>query len=156
VEPREAQEIIRMVESSWLCDFGPAGRELWRQMLEPYDAELATRAVAEMARHPLPGNRARPTVADLRAVIVRLARTEHELEGWRELPPSPLPKPEWVSRWTRARAAGDRRMFPEQVPGALAIQRDDPRNLLAYAFPEGPESDPAHWVQEHEYAEERS
>lgn len=80
MEPREAQEIIRMVESSWLCDFGPAGRELWRQMLEPYDAELATRAVAEMARHPLPGNRARPTVADLRAVIVRLARTEHELE----------------------------------------------------------------------------
>lgn len=144
--PREAQELVRMVESNWMCDFGERGRELWRKLLEPYDAELATRAIAELAKMPLPGNRARPTVADLRGVIVRLRRIEYDTSAWREgLPSGPLARPEWVSRWTRARAAGDHRPFPEQVPGFREIP---------VALPPEPVTDRDVWVQADEYLEQ--
>lgn len=150
MEPRDAQSLIRMVEANWHCDLGKEGRELWRQMLEPYDAGVATRAVALLAKHPLPGGRARPNVADLRTIIVSISRHDSE-ENWRELPAGPLPRPAWVDRWERARAEGDQRAFPEQIPGYLALQKEDPANATAYALPDSPTTNEADWVQPHEY-----
>lgn len=46
---REAQEIIRMVESNWRFDLG-AARSLWRTELLRFDAGIVTKAVARLAR----------------------------------------------------------------------------------------------------------
>lgn len=150
MEEREAQEIVRMVESTWRVDYGRAGRELWRDMLLPYDPQMATRAVADLSKR----QRERPTIADLRQVLVSLKSRETADQAWRELPPAPLPTPEWVKRWKRARAAGDERIFPEQIPGYLDLQKDHPLNVEAYKLPTTPTGDAADWVQEGEYLSE--
>lgn len=143
-----------MIEANWHFDLGQPGRDLWRGELIGYDADLATRAVVKLARRPLPGGRARPNIADVRAALLELGRREVvEREAWHALPPGPLPKPAWVSRWERARAAGDFRIFPEQVPGYLDHQKDDPLDERAYALPTSPQDDATDWVQPHEYAE---
>lgn len=46
---RDAQELIRMVEANWHFDLGPA-REMWRNDLMVYNAEIATLALSELAR----------------------------------------------------------------------------------------------------------
>lgn len=113
---REAQEITRMVESGWSCDFGMQGRTLWCRMLYPFDAELATQAVVEMSKFPLPGGRYMPQVSDLRAILIALRN--------RQTQPKALPAekrglgtPEWVWVWSWARYRKDPpddRGFPQQ------------------------------------------
>lgn len=113
---REAQEITRMVESGWSCDFGAQGRTLWCRMLYPFEAELATLAVVEMSEHPLPGGRFTPQVSDLRAIIIsRRSRSrpkEIAVGGkWGEAPPEWV----WVWSWARFRKdPSDERAFPQQ------------------------------------------
>lgn len=113
---REAQEIVRMVESGWSCDFSPAGRMLWAQMLGPYDPELATKAVIEMSKFPLPDNRFKPQVSDLRTIIVSLRnstqRAEIAVQGkWGTAPPEWV----WVWSWARwMRVPPEDRFFPQQ------------------------------------------
>ena len=46
---REAQELIRMIESNWSFDLESA-RPMWRQQLLPFDAEIATQAIVRLAR----------------------------------------------------------------------------------------------------------
>lgn len=46
---RDAQDLIRMIESNWHFDLGPA-RSMWRAELMMWDAELATKAVAHLSR----------------------------------------------------------------------------------------------------------
>lgn len=150
MDAREAQTIIRMVESNWHLDLGAEGRELWRSSLEPFDADVATKAVANLARSPLPSNRSRPQLSDLRAAIFALERSRIRPVA---LTAGRHPKPEWVKRWQRARDAGDARMFPEQASGYRELQRMDgnPLNVIAYALPEAPTSDASVWVQPGEY-----
>jgi hypothetical protein len=152
VEDREAQEIVRMVESAWRIDYGPEGRKLWRDMLLPYKPDLAVRATAILSQR----QRERPTIADLRQVILSLRKQEIEAEGWRQLPAEKPVKPAWVKRWEKARAAGDTRVFPEQIPGYIDLQKDKdvPMNAIAYALPETAATNEKDWVQEHEYTEE--
>lgn len=45
---REAQEIIRMIESNWHMDLDSA-RKIWRDALVKYDADLVSRVVADVA-----------------------------------------------------------------------------------------------------------
>ena len=145
---REAQEIVRMIEAGWSFDLGANGRELWREVLLPYELELATRAVTALAKDL----RQRPSVADVRSMILKIKRDEGEQQAWRLLPAAPIPEPEWVGRWRRARAADDFRIFPEQIPGYLALQEDHPRNLIAYALPSSDTDNAADWIQPGEYA----
>lgn len=113
---REAQEITRMVESGWSCDFGMQGRTLWCRMLYQYEAELATQAVVEMSKFPLPGNRFKPQPSDLRQVIISMQKRQSKpaeiTEGKRGVAP-----PEWVWVWAWARTGRDPRDdrgFPQQ------------------------------------------
>lgn len=46
---REAQDIIRMIESNWSFNLEKA-RPMWREQLLPFDAEIATQAVVRLAR----------------------------------------------------------------------------------------------------------
>ncbi len=142
-----------MIEANWQCDYGREGRELWRKMLAPYDAEIGTRSVALLARDPLPGNRYRPQVSDLRPHLRRLSHDAREatLKG---LPAGGrIAPPDWVLRWKAARAADDRRVFPEQIPGYKELQAFEPANAHAYVLPATPTSDATDWVQPYEYDE---
>lgn len=114
---REAQEITRMVESGWSCDFGMRGRTLWCQMLYPHEAELATNAVAEMSKHPLPGGRFKPQVSDLRAVILALRNRQPKPKELNDQGKWGVAPPEWVWVWSwarRHRVPPDDRGFPQQ------------------------------------------
>lgn len=113
---REAQEVTRMVESGWSCDFGMQGRTLWCRMLYDYDAELATNAVVEMSRNPLPGGRFKPQVSDLRAIIlafIRKTATPESIDDGKR----GVNAPEWYHVWfwaRRLRDPVDDRSFPQQ------------------------------------------
>lgn len=113
---REAQEVVRMVESGWSCDFGMDGRTLWCRMLYAFDAELATLAVVEMSRHPLPGGRFKPQVSDLRTIIISLRNRNRPAEiteqgKWGTAPPEWV----WVWSWARFRKnPPEERAFPQQ------------------------------------------
>ena len=95
---RESQEITRMVESGWSCDFGIQGRTLWCQMLYPFEAELATMAVVEMSKFPLPDNRFKPQISDLRSVILKLRADQRvaELPQYTDIGKRGVATPDWV------------------------------------------------------------
>jgi len=106
-----------MVESGWSCDFGMEGRRLWFHMLSPYDPEVATKAVIEMSKFPLPNGRFKPQISDLRAIIVSLNnRTEKQQEALTEGKRG-VATPEWVWVWSWSRFMRnppEPRAFPQQ------------------------------------------
>lgn len=109
---REAQEIVRMVESTWRVDFREDGRKMWKRMLYDFDPVIATDAVAQLSQR----QRERPTVADLRGMIQKIVRDR--------MPPGlPEPKgkdaPEWAWVWSWCRFFRQPRFllpFPQQEP----------------------------------------
>src|SRR5512134_783201 len=104
---REAQELIRMIESNWRFDLGPA-RAMWREQLLPFDAEIATRAVVRLARTM----HTQPRLVDVLEVIRILTPT-----------PTPAPVitedvrhvgiPTWVYVWSWARFRRDPPLDPD-------------------------------------------
>lgn len=92
---REAQEIIRLVESNWRFDLGPA-RSLWRAALTPHSADIATKAVAQLA-----ASTKRIDLADVLDVI-RLKTPRIRPEGYGNETRS-TEIPEWVYVWGWAR-----------------------------------------------------
>lgn len=119
---REAQEIVRMIESNWQMDLGPA-REMWRNELLPHDPDIATKAVAYLARKIS----LKPRLADLNQVLTMFsrnaradARTEADARAL-EQGKRGYATPEWVWVWKWAR--NDRepqcwRGFPQQLAWA--------------------------------------
>lgn len=116
MDERDAQTIVRMVESGWSCDFGFQGRTLWCKMLYPYEAELVTQAVVEMSQSPLPGGRFKPHISDLHEIILSLRKRL-------ETPRKEIPQerstgaPEWYHVWHYARLLRDpkdTRSLPQQ------------------------------------------
>ena len=134
----EALDIVGMVVNGW-----PGGtwseEQMWSyaSAIEDLDAALTANAVIRAQREL----RYRPAVAELREYVRVEAKVEN---AWREEPAEKQPRPLWVQRWARARAAGDGRPFPEQ---ALAM-RDQ-----GYSTPTEPADDAAVWVQGGEYLE---
>lgn len=61
---REAQDLIRMIESNWNFDLEKA-RPMWREQLLPFDAEIATQAIVRLARTL----QRRPNLSDVLEVI---------------------------------------------------------------------------------------
>lgn len=137
---KDALHVVEMILNSW------PGMSPWSEdqivayavAIEDLDAEHVTNAVARAVKEL----KFRPTVAELRDYARVEARVEHR---WRDEPAEKLPPPEWYPRWTRARAAGDTRPFPEQ---ALAM-RD-----MGYDTPDAPYFDPEAWIQADEYLDD--
>ena len=136
---REAQEIIRMVESNWSFDLGQA-RQLWRDGLVRYPADVGTQAVIHLARH----SKFKPTLSELLEVTNMFARgTESPVGEQRaELPAVATERlargtPEWVWVWTWARWRRDpreERGFPQQlghVDPTSMLSMEEYRDLLA-------------------------
>jgi hypothetical protein len=121
VDDREAQEIVRLVESYSRADFGREGRGLWKEMLYRYDVDIATKAVVKLSQQE-----GWPTIAALKAAILQLKAEGYgrEEQAAPSLPPGRTPSrelPMWVKRWTAARylygrfgREQDMRIFPEQ------------------------------------------
>jgi hypothetical protein len=139
---KEAQELIRMVESGWTFDLGDAGRKLWRSTLIEYDCGIATLAIAgPLVRFMETQRHARPTIQDVRQVLNRAAKDANPVTH--AIPASRHPEPAWVARWRRARAAGDSRPFPEQA---------DEEGIAELELGSFRDSDV--WVQPNEYLED--
>jgi hypothetical protein len=134
-----------MVESGWRMDLGQQGREMWRKMLRPYDAAMATKALVLLVER----QRERPAIADLRGMILKLRMDERESEPL----PERVGKPSWVTSWEKAKAAGDPRYFVEQIPGLAELDAQNDYDG-AYAIPSEPVTDEKVWVQIGEYGYE--
>ena len=101
---RDAQEIIRIAESNWHMDLGPA-RAMWRSELMLYNAEVATLALAELGKkQPY-----KITIADLveairtvedrgRRQIAEDRRREEDARALKEGKRG-YATPEWVHVW---------------------------------------------------------
>lgn len=119
---REAQELIRMAESNWHMDLGPA-RAMWRTELMMWDSETATNALAYLARRV--GYKLK--LSDLVETMEMMVRRKNEAaraeanrlaneRGLRE--PRAYETPEWVWVWLWANNYRDPsisgRGFPQQ------------------------------------------
>jgi hypothetical protein len=105
VNPRDAQDIIRMIESNWHFDLGPA-RSMWLSEIMMWDVEMVIKALAHLSRR----QSFKIVLADIVQVLEmyernakddeRRAREAKALsEGRRGYAP-----PEWVLVWSWARA----------------------------------------------------
>jgi hypothetical protein len=148
----DAVTIVTMLVHSWP---GPAWEaeklEAYVNAILPLDAAITTRALGRAVNEL----KFRPSIAELREFI-QIERRLSEPDEARFVLPDKPPKPQWVERWERARAAGDRRPFPEQMMALDILARQSPEHYKAYAPPEVPTSEAEHWVQPHEYLEDPS
>lgn len=128
---REAQEIVRMVESNWQMDLSVA-RGIWRDGLVKYEVDVVMKAVAYLATTV----HRRLKFADLVDTIKMFLQREEEaalaaLERTAVEPPrSVYETPEWVWVWVWARNYRDpaeERSFPQMIDYA------DPRNTMTAA-----------------------
>jgi hypothetical protein len=111
---------------------------------------FTTRKAIESAQRSL---KFRPPVAEL-LEFIRIQRSLSEGEQARLIEPEKVPRPEWVKRWERARAAKDARLFPEQMRGMDELARRSPEDFKVYSLPEVPITDAEYWVQIGEYEDE--
>lgn len=127
MKEREAQEIVRMVESNWHFDLGDATRRMWRQEIMLYDVALVTKALAHLAKRQA----YKITLADFSQTIEMFARNvrdelrraedkkalETGRHGWST--------PEWVWVWMWARQVREpveERSFPQMADFADPMQ----------------------------------
>jgi len=126
----ESVTIVAMVASAWSQAWALDEMESYARGILEADAEIVTLAVLRAQRELV----FRPSVAE----ILDYARVERRLRNEADphnIMPEKTPRPEWVLRWNRARAAGDMRPFPWQgnairdqggkVPDTLIDDRDD-------------------------------
>ena len=143
----EAITVVGMIVNSWPGPAWEADRlSAYVAAIEPLDAAITTRAVGRAVNEL----KYRPSIAELRE-FVRIERALSEPEESRFVLPDKPPKPLWVDRWERARAAGDLRPFPEQITALDSLARQGALDYAAYRPPEAPVSDREHWVQPDEY-----
>lgn len=143
----DAITIVSLIVNGWPGPAWDADRlEAYVQAIMGLPADVTTRAVVR-AQKKL---EFRPSVAALME-YVQIERRLADADEARFIDPEKIPKPLWVERWERARAEGDWRPFPEQIPGMDALARVSPEDYAAYAPPEVPISNREVWVQGDEY-----
>lgn len=106
-----------MIESHYQTDFGRDGRVLWANMLVRFPVDMAMKGVTAMVEYPLPANRSKPQVADLRVVLDRLRWRERSDQPAIEQGKYGVEAPEWVWVWSWARFSREPRVetaFPQQ------------------------------------------
>jgi hypothetical protein len=156
MKAEEAELIV-----SWLVGAYPeqAGNVETERFFRETFLTMDAREVAPIILSWVKTERRWPRLADIRQAITNQRRLA-EAELWRQLPPERPPRPAWVERWSRAREAGDDRLFPEQAPGirenhAAALESYGSMGRSGYeemlAKLDVPFNDAEVWVQSHEY-----
>lgn len=150
----DAITIVSMIVHSWPGqDWDALTMEAYVEAIMPLDAELTTKAVARAVNQL----KFRPKVAELREFVAIERRAKlSPREQADYMPVEKPPKPLWVERWERARAADDQRPFPEQSHAMAILARQSRENYRVYAPPAAPITDASVWVQPAEYLEEPS
>lgn len=147
----DAVTIVAMIVNSWPGpDWDEARLGAYVGHLLPLDARNTTLAVEKAVKKL----KYRPSISELME-FVRIAERDNIPDGelFSYMPIVKMPKPPWVFRWERARAAGDTRPFPEQVQALTALARIDEAHYRVYSPPEAPLDSRDHWVQPEEYLE---
>jgi hypothetical protein len=141
----DAITIVSMIANSWPGAAWEADRlEAYVNAISSWDAETTTRAVARAVNKL----KYRPSVAELLEFVQIERRSKMSLEEEAALVmPDKQPRPLWVERWSRARAAGDFRLFPEQAAAMDILSRRSPEDFKAYRVPSEPFSDTSIWVE---------
>jgi len=143
----EAESVLGMITGTWdMTHLDESSTEAWLTFLGQYEFSRSVTAYTKI-RH----RKERPTIADLRKILVQLDpgfRTEQEVEPEPEFP---LELPEFVKCWTIARYRhGDQRVFAEQKTGYDSLQLWNPR-YKTYVWPDQVVVDPD---SRREYAEQ--
>lgn len=130
----EAGEIVQILAAAFHREsIEPETVALWVEMLEPWNAEVASKVALSWIK----AADQFPTINQFRhAYLGEMKRSKPiDLTEAVEVSRFGLPvkdQPEFVRRWQRARAAGDMRVFPEQIVDGPKWH-DDPRYTLAEA-----------------------
>ena len=119
---RDAQDLIRMIESNWHFDLGPA-RSMWRTELMMWDADLATKALVYLGKRQTYKINLADFVQTLEMLnrnlkdeVRRAADAKAIEQGRRGYAP-----PEWVLVWNwirNYREPKDDRPLPQQADWA--------------------------------------
>jgi hypothetical protein len=146
----DAVTIVGMIVNGWPGgEWDEARLESYANDLLSFDAELTTKAVIRARKKLIH----RPSIAEL-IEFIQIERRLTQREQADFVSVEKIPKPLWVERWGRARAAGDWRPFPEQLHAMDMLARRSPLDYRAYAPPECPVTDASAWVQPSEYLDE--
>ncbi len=148
----DAITIVSMVANSWPGQAWEADRlEAYVNAIITWDAELTTKAVARSVNKL----KYRPSIAELLEFVQIERSSKMSLAEESSLVrPEKQPRPLWVERWARARAAGDWRPFPEQSVAMDGLSRYSPEDFKAYRPPTEPLTDSSVWIQGSEYMDE--
>jgi hypothetical protein len=91
---------------------------MWANMLSRYPAGMAMEGLTAMVEYPLPANRSKPQVSDLRAILDRLRwHRRADAPAIEESGKRGTAAPEWVWVWSWARFLREPRVeepFPQQ------------------------------------------
>lgn len=145
----DAITIVAMIANSWPGQAWEAERlEAYVNAIITWDAEMTTKAVARSVNKL----KYRPSVAELLEFVqierrAAISPSEEATLVRAEKQPRPL----WVERWCRARAAGDWRLFPEQAAAMDILSRRSPEDFKAYRPPSEPFTDTSVWVEPDSY-----
>ncbi len=131
----EALEIMRMLAAGFHREsIEPETTQIWVELILPYDAEVATKLALSWVRT----SDTFPTINQFRhAYHGEMKRSKpiviHDQQVKLDRLGLPVTDcPEWVQRYKLARAAGDMRVFPEQIADGPKWH-DDPIYTLAEA-----------------------
>lgn len=139
---REAQEIIRMVESNWGFDLGTA-RSIWREEFVKHDAEAMMAVVGRLARTRLARNR--PSLADITELLRLMTPAIRAPEDHRH-----FGIPSWVYVWKWARTLRDPKLEPDvALPQQQRGYDELNQELIETGHSPGP--DPSRYLTEEEY-----
>lgn len=118
MKENEATDVVRLLAAGFHREnLEPETVILWTELLEPIDAQVATDVALEWVKQ----EDRFPSISQFRHACHLKAKRDKppELSAAIATDDRGLPlmtaRPEWVMRWTRARAAGDMRVFEEQI-----------------------------------------
>jgi len=126
VNEEQAWETVLAVEQTWGIELGE-DRQIWVNEMLPFDSLTAAAAILKVRDR----QRDRPTVGDIRRVIIEIEASKPQSPG----APREQPRQEsegeyvrdlsgWIKGWAVARYKhGDMRVWPEQRLGYDSIQR---------------------------------
>lgn len=130
MKDKDAQELVRMIESNWHFDLGEATRRMWRQEIMLYDVDLATKAIVHLAKRQA----YKITLADLSQTLEMFSRNvrqeQRHAEDAKALEQGRrgYATPEWVWVWMWAR---QQREPTEERPFPQMREFSDPNLLMS-------------------------
>jgi hypothetical protein len=128
----EAEALLGVMKGAWDMYLDEYGVTAWTEFLKEQDVDLAAAAYVKLRD----SQRDRPTIADLRKMIVKIEVDRKMAQPAIEEAPYVREVPSWVKAWIVARYRHrDFRVLPEQKPGYDTLQTSEP-HFRTYVWPD--------------------